>query len=215
MNSLIRAAADHGAEPAGIDVVLPPLYEVFWSAVVFLGIWIVLGWALPKIYAVLDKRQEEIEVGLEASRIASEEGELAERHRRSVLREANERAREIRSTAESDAKRIVAEARKEALVEADRVHENAKRQLANDARAAENQLQADVGRLATDLAEQIIGEQLTDTALSQRVIDRFMDELEAEMAQQAADVAAQQAIDEAAREAGRRAAAAARAEGRK
>ena len=32
--------------------------------------------------------------------------------------------------------------------------------------------------LASDLAERIVGEQLTDTALSARVIDRFLDELE-------------------------------------
>ena len=32
--------------------------------------------------------------------------------------------------------------------------------------------------LASTLAERIVGEQLSDTALSERVIDRFLDELE-------------------------------------
>ena len=47
-----------------------------------------------------------------------------------------------------------------------------------DKQAAEISLHTDVGLLASDLAERIVGEQLTDTALSARVIDRFLDELE-------------------------------------
>ena len=40
--------------------------------------------------------------------------------------------------------------------------------------------------LASTLAEKIVGEQLTDSALSGRVIDRFLDELEAQDATAAA-----------------------------
>ena len=39
-----------------------------------------------------------------------------------------------------------------------------------------------MGLLASELAEKIIGEQLTDTALTSRVVDRFLDELEADNA---------------------------------
>ena len=44
--------------------------------------------------------------------------------------------------------------------------------------AAQISLRTDVGMLASTLAERIVGEQLSDTALSERVIDRFLDELE-------------------------------------
>ena len=57
--------------------------------------------------------------------------------------------------------------------------EAAERQIRADKQAAEISLHTDVGLLASDLAERIVGEQLTDTALSTRVIDRFLDELEA------------------------------------
>lgn len=179
MNTLVLAA--EGAEPGGLDIVLPPLYEVFWSAVIFLGLWLVLGKALPKIYGMLDKRQEEIEEGLHAAEKAQEDAALAARERRDLLREANHQAREIRETADQDAKRIVAEAQQEALAEAARISEATGKQLEADRKAAELSLRRDVGSLATELAEKIIGEQLKDKDLSQRVTDRFMDELEADL----------------------------------
>ena len=43
-------------------------------------------------------------------------------------------------------------------------------------------LRSEVGLLASELAEKIIGEQLKDTALTSRVVDRFLDELEADNA---------------------------------
>ena len=46
--------------------------------------------------------------------------------------------------------------------------------------AAQISLRSDVGMLATELAEKIVGEQLKDTALTARVVDRFLDDLEKE-----------------------------------
>lgn len=178
MSTLVLAS---GEASSSMDILLPPLYEVFWSAIVFLVIWIVLGLFLPKIFKTLDDRQNEIAAGLNASEAAKEEAALGARERRDLLRKANEEARETRERAEQDAQRIIAEAREKAIAEAARVTTNAERQIATERHTAELSLRRDVGTLATELAERIIGEQLKDTALSARVIDRFMDDLEADL----------------------------------
>lgn len=174
-------AADIPVEPDGMAILIPPVYEIFWSAIIFLGLWLVLGKALPKIYGMLDTRQEEIEKGLRAADKAQEDAALAERERRDTLREANDNAREIRERAEQDATRIVKEAQAQANAEAIRISENATRQIDAERQAAELHLRRDVGELATELAEKIIGEQLKDKALTDRVVNRFMDELEADL----------------------------------
>ena len=56
----------------------------------------------------------------------------------------------------------------------------AERQIEVERQAAQISLRTDIGLLATSLAEQIVGEQLTDPAVSSHVIDRFMDQLEAD-----------------------------------
>ena len=67
----------------------------------------------------------------------------------------------------------------DAQTEAAGILEGAQRQILADKQAAQISLRTDVGMLASTLAERIVGEQLKDTALSERVIDRFLDELEA------------------------------------
>ena len=76
----------------------------------------------------------------------------------------------------------MAAARNEATNEAGRILEGAQRQILAEKQASEISLRSEVGLLASELAEKIIGEQLTDTALTSRVVDRFLDELEADNA---------------------------------
>ena len=63
-----------------------------------------------------------------------------------------------------------------------RIVEASQRQILAEKQAAQISLRSEVGLLASELAEKIIGEQLTDTALTSRVVDRFLDELEADSA---------------------------------
>lgn len=173
--------ASSEAEVGGIAVLLPPLYEIFWAAVAALVIWLVVGWALPKIYSMIDKRRELIDEGLNAASRAQEDAALAKREREELLRDAVEQARSIREEAHEDAKRIVGQAKTQASEEATRIADTSKRQIEAERQAAFVSLRADVGELATELAERIVGEQLQDEALSARVIDRFMDELEKDL----------------------------------
>ncbi|WP_175956049.1 F0F1 ATP synthase subunit B [Schaalia sp. Marseille-Q2122] len=180
MKTLLAAAGDHGTEGS---VVWPPLYEVFYAALILLLIWVLVGkYALPKIYAILDERQAKIEEGLGAAEKAKADAASAERQREEMLREANAEAHSIRDRASEEAKGIVAAAREEAQAEAARILENAQRQIEAERAAAEGSLRTEVGILATQLAEKIVGEHLTDTALTARVVDRFLDDLERETA---------------------------------
>ena len=88
-------------------------------------------------------------------------------------------AAKIREDAQAQAKEIVAAAREAAQGEAGKALDAAERQIQADRQAAQISLRADVGLLASSLAEKIVGEQLKDTDLSARVIDRFLDDLEA------------------------------------
>ena len=97
-----------------------------------------------------------------------------------IYRVMDERAAKIEEGlgAAEKAKSIVAAGRAEAQDEANRILEVAQRQILAERQAAQISLRAEVGLLASELAEKIIGEQLRDTALTSRVVDRFLDELE-------------------------------------
>ncbi len=179
MHQVFAAAEEAG----GTAFILPPLYEIFWSALVLLVVLLIVGkYALPRLYATMDERQAKIAEGLAAADQAKEDQALAARERADVLKAANAEAHAIRERASEEAKGIVAAARTEAQEEAARIIENAQRQILAEKQAAEISLRSEVGLLATELAERIVGEQLTDTALTSRVVDRFLDDLEADNA---------------------------------
>ena len=177
MHQVIAASEDVG----GLAVILPPLYEIFWSAVVLLIVLLLVGkFALPRLYAAMDERQAKIEEGLAFAEKAKEDQARVARDREDALKQANIEAHEIREKASQEAQGIIADARVEAQNEATRILENAQRQILAEKQAAEISLRSDVGLLATELAEKIVGEHLSDTALPSRVVDRFLDDLEAD-----------------------------------
>ena len=165
----------------GISVVLPPLYEIFWSALSLLIILLVGGrYALPRIYSMIDERREAIQEGLEAAEKARADSAAASREKDELLRDAQAEAHQIREDARAQAQQIIAQARSEALAEAQRVQDAAQRQILAERQAAQISLRSDVGLLASELAEKLVGEHLENTDLTARVVDRFLDELEAE-----------------------------------
>ena len=176
---MLPLAAESG-QGGGTAFILPPLYEIFWAAIVLLLILLVVGrYALPRLYAVLDERARRIQEGLDLADKAEQGQADAEKRAARLVDEARREAARIRDNAQSEAKEVVAQARTVAQTEAAGILQGAQRQILADKQAAQISLRTDVGMLASTLAERIVGEQLKDTALSERVIDRFLDELEA------------------------------------
>lgn len=161
------------------NILLPAVYDIFWSAVCFAVIAFVLARkVLPTFTAMLDERAVKIEGGLKAGEIAREEAATLRQGLEAERAEARKEAAIIRESANDEARQIVAEARQKAVIEAERISANAARSIKAERQAAEISLRTDVGLLATELASRIVGESLTDAELQSRVIDRFIDELD-------------------------------------
>ncbi len=144
----------------GSAVLTPAIYDIVWSAVAF-AIILFLFWrfVLPQMQKALDARAEGIENKLEQ----------AERDRAEAAR--------LRADGQAQRASIVAEARTEAEQAARSVTEQAQARIATEAATAKASLQQDVGALASDLAERIVGEAL-DPARTAATIDRFIADLE-------------------------------------
>ncbi|OKL51761.1 ATP synthase F0 subunit B [Buchananella hordeovulneris] len=163
----------------GVQVLLPPLSEVFWAG---LALAIIVGalwkYALPKLTSLLDERSAQIEAGLRASERAEDELATARAHAAAEREQARTEANQLREQARAEAKDIVAAARVAAVAEGERVREQFDAQLAASKAAAERELRGDVGRLATELARRIVGAELSDPDRAAAVIDQAIEELE-------------------------------------
>jgi F-type H+-transporting ATPase subunit b len=167
-----------GEDVEGSAVLLPAIYDIVWSAVAFAIIFF-LFWrfVLPQMQKALDARTEGIETKLEqAEADRAEAASLLEQYREQ-LAEARAEAARLRADGQAQRASIVAEARSEAEQAARTVTEQAQARIVTETAAARAALSRDVGVLATDLAERIIGESL-DPQRTKGTIDRFIADLE-------------------------------------
>lgn len=176
-NSLFLTSAGGGEH----SVLVPELAEVVWSGIIIAILFIaVMKFLYPKYTEIMDERTKTIASGIELAETAKQQLEKAEEEAEAKVTAAVAEAGKIRAEAQALAKDVVNKAKAEAQIEAERIIANANRQIEANRQAAQISLRAEVGILATELAEKIVGEQLKDKELSARVVDRFLDELEAE-----------------------------------
>jgi F-type H+-transporting ATPase subunit b len=168
-------------EGAERPVLVPAPYDLIWSTVVFVVLFLLFRrYVLPRYLRVVDERSEKIQGGLERAEKAQAEADARLHEYEQQLAEAREEAGRIREQARGEGAAIIAEMRGRAQAEADRVTEQAARQIDAERQQAVAQLRGEVGRLAVDLAGRVVGESLTDEERQRRVVDRFLADLEAE-----------------------------------
>ena len=173
--ALVRAAEE------GQNPLIPADYDIIWSIVCIAIIaFFFVKKILPVFTRILDERTEKIEGGLKAGENARAEAEALRADIERELTEARVEAAHVREQAQDDAKVIAADVKAKAQAEADHILESAKRHIEAERQQAAATLRTDIGVLATNLAERIVGESLADEQRRQRVIDRFLDELEAQ-----------------------------------
>jgi F-type H+-transporting ATPase subunit b len=176
--AVLAAVEEDHAEPAGIELLLPAIYDIVWSLVVLALIaFAFYRYVLPKFRAVLDERTDRIQGGIAKAESAQAEAAVALERQTAELAEARAEAARIREEARTEGAAIVAEHRARASAEAERILETAQRQIEAERQQAAVSLRTEVGTLATELASRIVGESLEDEARQSRVVDRFLDEL--------------------------------------
>lgn len=159
--------------------VIPDATELILGAISFAIVFFFLYVkVLPGIKKLLDERTEAIEGGLQKAEVAQAEAERIRQEFTAKLAESRHEAAEVRAKAQAEGAALVDKAREEAVRQRESIVAAGHAQLAADRNSAVALLKADLGKLAVELADKIIGERATDTAVQERVIDRFLDELD-------------------------------------
>lgn len=168
------------AEQSSPNVLGIPLDELILGLISFGVVFFVFArFALPAIRKALDERADQIEGGLERARRAQAEAQEVLARYREQLAHANQEVAVLRAQAQAERQAIIEHARQEALAAEQAIHERAAAQREAEAAQAKSQLSREVGRIAFELAEKIVGEALTDDERAKRFVDRFIADLEA------------------------------------
>lgn len=161
------------------NILLPTPYDVVWSLVVFLIVFL-LFWkfVLPKFQEVLAEREDKIKGGIERAQAAQAEAKAALEKNNAQLAEARAEAAQIREDARAKGKEIEAEHREKAEAEARRIVEAGEKQLLASREQVVAELRNELGQNSINLAENLLGQELSDSTRRSNTIDQFLSELD-------------------------------------
>lgn len=167
-----------GTGPLG--PLLPEHPSEFIVGIVLFSLILLVVWkrVVPTFEAMYAHRADAIRGGIERAEQAQAEAKAALEQYRTQLATAKDEASKIREDAKNAGAQVQAEMRSAAAAESARIVQAGHAQVEAERAAVRDELRREVGTLATQLAEKIVGESLTDEARSQRTIDRFIAELD-------------------------------------
>jgi F-type H+-transporting ATPase subunit b len=177
--SILAQAEEHGEEVSEAKDLYPAPGELIVGLVAFLILFFFTWkWVLPRFRQVLDERREQIQGELEKAEVTRREAEKLQEEYRSQLagarEEANKIIEEARATAEQLRRDLQAKAEEEAKATVARAQE----EIRAERDRAFQELRAQIGSIAGELAERVVGQSLDERA-HQRLIDEFIDEVAA------------------------------------
>lgn len=183
VNAFIVAAEDasHETLPGQTEpsILLPAAYDVVWSLVVFIIVFLLFWkYVLPRFQEVLAEREDRIKGGIERAESAQAQAKAALEKNNAQLAEARAEAAEIREAARQKGKEIEAEARANAEAESRRIVENGEKQLQASREQVVAELRNELGQNSITLAEELLGEELSDNTRRSNTIDSFLSQLD-------------------------------------
>ena len=134
----------------------------------------------PRFEATFKARREAIEGGIERAEAAQHEAAELLAQYKAQLAEARTEAAKIRDDARAEAQRIVEDLRQSAQEESARIVARGEEQLAIQRGQVVRELRSEVGTLAVELAERVVGQTLADDTRVQGTVDDFLASLEAQ-----------------------------------
>jgi F-type H+-transporting ATPase subunit b len=173
MNLNYLAASDE-PNPLGFNFA-----ELILVLIVFgLLYYLVRKYAVPQFEKTFELRRDAIEGGIaRAEEAQAEAARLLEQYN-AQLAEARTEAAQIREGARAEAQRIVEELRTQAQEESARIVSRGAEQLAAQRSQVVRELRGEIGTLAVELSEKIIGQKLSDDRSISNTVDAFLADIE-------------------------------------
>lgn len=134
------------------------LNSTLWAQlfVFFILAWFTMKYVWPPIMKALDERAAKVAEGLAAAERGRQSLDLAAKHSAEVVREGKEKVTEMVILAEKRAHQIIEEAKAQAKIEADKIVEGAKVEIAREVVRSKESLRERIGELAVAGAEKIL-----------------------------------------------------------
>ncbi len=161
-----------------MDLITPSVGLIFWTAVVFIILLVLLrSLAWKPILSAVKEREQSIEDALNAAKKAKEEMALLNAQNEKIMKEARAERDAILKEAREMKENIINEAKNSATVEANKLIENAKTAIQNEKASAMADIKNQVGQLSIEIAEKILTKELADKSAQIALVNDVIDQV--------------------------------------
>ena len=161
-----------------MDLITPSVGLIFWTAVVFIILLVLLrSLAWKPILSAVKEREQSIEDALNAAKKEKEEMALLNAQNEKILKEARAERDGILKEAREMKDNIINEAKNAATVEANKLIENAKTAIQNEKASAMIEIKNQVGQLSIEIAEKILTKELADKSAQEALVNDVIDQV--------------------------------------
>lgn len=158
--------------------IIPDPGLLFWTTVIFLLFWTIIGrTAFRPIAEALKKREGDIEDALAEAEKARSEMQNLKAENAGLLAEAREEKAKILKEAKEISQQMVNEAKDKARDEAKKLIDNAKQEIENQKMAAMIDVKNQAGTLALEIAEKVIKKELKGNAEHESFVSGLVNDI--------------------------------------
>lgn len=161
-----------------MELILPQLGLFFWTALLFLAIFMLLRrFAWKPILGMIHEREQNIENSLLEAQRAREEMSKMKAENEELLRLARQERDQMLRDAGQTAEQIISKAREGAAIAAARETEKAKQQIESEKNAALTEIKNTAGALAVDIAEKLLRKEFENRSAQEALANTLIADL--------------------------------------
>jgi len=154
-----------------MSLIAPKIGLLFWTTLIFLTLWFILGkYAFKPIAKALKDREEGIADSLAQADKARKEMELLKSDNDRIMRQATEEKSRILKEAKDMSNQMIDEAKTKAKEEANKIVEQAKTEINTQKALAIAEVKNMIGNETISLTEKLLKRELADRAAQQDFI---------------------------------------------
>lgn len=158
-----------------MELLTPSIGNIFWTAVVFLLLVILLkAFAWKPILSAVKTREDNIQDALNQAKLAKKEMEDLKADNERIMREAKIERDSILKEAREIKDRIVAEAKDAAKSEGDKLIEAARQTINAEKNAAMADIKSQIGTLSVNIAESILKQKLENNEAQNELVQNYL-----------------------------------------
>ena len=158
-----------------MELLTPSIGNIFWTAVVFLLLVVLLrSFAWKPILGAVKEREDNIQNALNQAKLAKKEMEDLKSDNERIMREAKIERDAILKEAREIKDRIVAEAKEAAKSEGDKLIEAAKQTITAEKNAAMADIKSQIGTLSVNIAESILKQKLENSEAQNELVQNYL-----------------------------------------